>query len=339
MHPLARKKVWLAVYLPVWWLFALMVAEMVRAPGTMAWPEAIWIAAPLCTFFAFVCMAPWYVARPLLRGNAPWTRHILHHAAAAVLACVLWLGGAQVMANLLGLTTQLVPAIPLLIFVGFLLYGLSIAVHYGVLAVESSREASIQARDAELRALKAQIHPHFLFNSLNSIAALTSTNPERARDMAILLSDFLRNTLGLGERASILWRDEVELARTYLEVEKIRFGSRLHVDLDVAEACYDCQVPPLVLQPLIENAIRHGIATLIDGGTVRIAGRVEEGMLSVTVENAFDPDSPPPRRHGHGLRNVRERLGTRFGTAARLSTGSVDSQYRAEMRFPCQRAD
>src|SRR5262249_22647218 len=138
-----------------------------------------------------------------------------------------------------------------LVTFGVLLYGLAIAVHYGLLAVESSREAAVQAHDAELRALKAQIQPHFLFNSLNSIAALTSSDASKAREMAILLSDFLRRTLGLGEKTTVPLADELELTRTYLEVERVRFGKRLRVDLNVTKECEGCVVPPLVLQPLI----------------------------------------------------------------------------------------
>jgi hypothetical protein len=339
MHPLERNKIWLAVYIPVWWLLAAMVAAMLVAPGTLVWKEAAIIAVAACTVYAYVCLAPWYVARPLLRHRASFGRQATRHGGAAVLACALWLAAAQGAAAALGVGSQLAPSIPLLAGMGVLLYGLSIAVHYVLLAFEASREAAIQARDAELRALKAQVHPHFLFNCLNSIAALTSSDPPRARDMAIRLSDFLRNTLGLGEREAIRWRDELELARTYLEVEKVRFGARLRVEMAVEEECAECQVPPLVLQPLVENAIRHGIATLVEGGTVRVEGRVENGVLAVKVENRFDPESPAPRKHGHGLRNVRDRLETRFGSAARLVTAADQDCYRAEMRFPCQRTD
>ena len=156
--------------------------------------------------------------------------------------------------------------------------------------------------------------------------------------MCIHLSDFLRSTLGLGERESIPWQEELALARTYLDVEQIRFGARLRVELDVDEACTDCLVPPLVLQPLIENAVKHGIATLVEGGTIRVEGHVTDGLLEVSVENGFDPDSPTPRRHGLGLRNVRSRLETRFGGAARLTTHSGNNQFRAEMSVPCSRA-
>jgi LytS/YehU family sensor histidine kinase len=155
--------------------------------------------------------------------------------------------------------------------------------------------------------------------------------------MCVLLSDFLRNTLGLGERASIPWREELDLARTYLKVEQVRFGARLQIEMKMDEACADCQVPPLVLQPLIENAIKHGIATMVDGGTVRLEGRVADGRLAVRVENSFDPEAPSPRRHGLGLRNVRSRLETRFGDTAHLHVAAEHNRFSAEMVFPCQK--
>src|SRR5690606_3079232 len=131
-----------------------------------------------------------------------------------------------------------------------------------------------------------------------------------------------------------------------LEVERVRFGQRLQVEMDVEEACEDCRVPPLVLQPLIENAIKHGIATLVDGGTIRLEARIEDdgNTLAVTVENEFDPDAPAPRRNGLGLRNVRGRLETRFDTkaafrAAPVSHGHGPRLFRAEMAMPCDRAE
>ena len=162
------------------------------------------------------------------------------------------------------------------------------ALHYVLLAIEAARKAAVEARDAELRALKAQINPHFLFNSLNSITALTSSDPGRAREMCIRLADFLRSTLGMGERDTVAWHEELNLAQTYLDVEQIRFGSRLQVEMQTAEDCRNCRVPPLLLQPLVENSIRHGIATLTEGGTIRVQSRLHDGQLRVTVENLFD---------------------------------------------------
>src|SRR5258706_12695740 len=122
-------------------------------------------------------------------------------------------------------------------------------------AQQASREAELLARDAELRALKAQINPHFLFNSLNSITALTTVDPARAREMCIRLSDFLRNTLGLGERESIQWREELQLARPFFEAEQVGFGARLRVGLNVDEECSDCRFPPLALNRWFGNPV------------------------------------------------------------------------------------
>ena len=339
MHPIISKKAYFAAYLVVWMLLAVAVGAVLRMPGILGWREGLLLDAPLGLFYAFVCLTPWYACRSLpLRSTNP-AKLVLNHLGAAVVASAIWVGLARLIAQALGLKPGNTTETAYLVDVGLLLYLLSVALHYTLLAVEESRESEVQARDAELRALKAQINPHFLFNSLNSIAALTTVDPARAREMCIRLSDFLRNTLGLGERASISWNEELQLVRTYLDVEQVRFGGRLHVEMNVDADCADCLVPPLVLQPLIENAVKHGIATLVEGGTIKVEGHLNDGLLEVSVENAFDPDSPSPRRHGLGLRNIRSRLETRFGGAAHLTTHAGSDQFRAEMVVPCQRAE
>ncbi len=339
MHPIFDRKC-LPAYLALWMFFGVLLAGLLRMPETLTWREALMISIPLCLFYAFVCLTPWYMCRQIpARSGSAWRMAVRQNAAAIIVATAIFVQMARVIAWGLGRNPQLRPMQPELVVVGLLLYSLSVAVHYMMFAVKQSREAEVQARDAELRALKAQINPHFLFNSLNSITALTTVDPARAREMCIRLSDFLRNTLGLGEKESIAWREELQLARTYLDVEQVRFGSRLHVEMNVDEACSDCMVPPLVLQPLIENAVKHGIATLVDGGTIKVEGKVNDGLLEIRVENGFDPESPAPRRHGLGLRNVRSRLETRFGPEAKLTAHAAENQFRAEMIVPCRRAE
>jgi two-component system, LytTR family, sensor histidine kinase AlgZ len=335
MHPLFRNRRSFAAYLMLWAVIAGLLAALMSATGTVALADALLLAAPLCLFYSFLCLTPFYVCRALPPGSTPAWRLASNHGGAAILACALWIGAAEGIAATFELGSRIETVLPHLVAVGLLLYVLSVALHYAFLAVQASREAALQARDAELRALKSQINPHFLFNCLNSISALTASDPGRAREMCVRLSDFLRNTLGLGERESIPWREELELARAYLEVEQVRFGARLQVEMDVDDACAECRVPPLVLQPLIENAIKHGIATLVEGGTIRLESRILGDSLAVSVENRFDPDAPQPRRHGLGLRNVRNRLATRFGAAATMNVASADNHFRAEMMFPC----
>lgn len=339
MHPLMRNRAALTAYAAMWLVLTLLLAGLAGVPGGLSAFEAITLQGPLCLVYAFVCAAPWYVCRALPLGSTPAWRLALNHAGAATLATSLWLAAARAVGSTMDLGARLDPVMPLLAVAGALLYLMSVALHYVVIAVDESREAALQARDAELRALKSQINPHFLFNCLNSISALTTSDPGRAREMCVRLSDFLRNTLGLGEREIIPWREELELARTYLEVERVRFGARLNVEMEVEEACAECRVPALVLQPLIENAIKHGIATLVEGGTIRLASRVHNGNLAVSVENAFDPEAPAPRRYGLGLRNVRNRLETRFAGAARLTTAVNQDRFRAELILPCQKGE
>jgi two-component system, LytTR family, sensor histidine kinase AlgZ len=340
MHPIFCRKAVFAGYMLVWVVIGGLLTALLHEPGTLTLRESGELAAPLCLLYSFFCLTPWYMCRYLpLRTTNP-LKVIVEHLGAALLACGISVQLASFIASKgLHADARFHHEMPFLVAGGLLLYAVSVAVHYMQLAQQASREAELLARDAELRALKAQINPHFLFNSLNSITALTTVDPARAREMCIRLSDFLRNTLGLGERETISWREELALSRTYLDVEQVRFGARLRVEIEVDEDCAECLVPPLVLQPLIENAVKHGIATMVEGGLIRVEGHVVDGSMEVSVENDFDPDSPTPRRNGLGLRNVRSRLATRFGDAARLTAHVENNQFRAQMVVPYHRAE
>jgi len=224
-----------------------------------------------------------------------------------------------------------------------LLYLLSTGLHYAGLAAEESRaaearaaEARTLAREAELQALRLQIHPHFLFNSLHSIAALASLDGGRARDMCIRLSDFLRVSLGLGNRPMIPLGEELQLARDYLELEQVRFSDRLRVEIEIEDRCETCAVPTLLLQPLAENAVKHGIAGLVEGGTIRLEARRDGPGVVVSITNPFDADAAAPERLGMGLAQVRRRLEMRYGGEGRLDTGTAEGIYRVVVRMPCE---
>src|SRR5271154_718876 len=237
MHPIFCKKGRFAGYMLVWVIIGGLLTSLLRMPGTLTLRESAILATPLCLLYAFFCLTPWYMCRhlPLVTTNP--IKVIVQHLAAALLACGIWVKLANVIARQgIHANARFQMEVPHLVAVGLLLYTVSVALHYMYLAQQASRDAELLARDAELRALKAQINPHFLFNSLNSITALTTVDPAKAREMCIRLSDFLRTSLRLGERITIPFAEDLELARTYLSVEKVRFGNRLRVKEEIDPA-------------------------------------------------------------------------------------------------------
>ena len=347
MHPLLAGKGRITLYLLVWLLLAVMLGYLLSVTGQLPLLESQALVLPLALVYAFVCLAPWYLCRVLPLGPSQLPKLLLDHSAAAVVAALVWI----VLAKVLGLglsrffprfNERFSPQLPLLFGIGVLLYMLAVALHYVLLSLESSKEAATReqeartmAKEAELKALKAQINPHFLFNSLNSISALATVDGVRAREMCIKLSDFLRSTLSLGEKESISLRDELALAKAYLDVEQVRFGARLRVEIETSTGCDDCVVPPLFLQPLVENAVKHGIAGLVDGGTIRLQAQCLDGRLHVRIENEFDPEAPAARRHGLGLQNVRNRLRALYENQALVDTEMADHRFAVDVDLPC----
>jgi two-component system, LytTR family, sensor histidine kinase AlgZ len=347
MHPILASFRKLGLYLLGWSPLVVLVADQLKSSG-LPLHEAVALAIPLSLLYAFICLSSWWLCRlQPLRGRG-LERALTTHMAAGVVASAIWIVIARgLAAGLAGLHLLSSPHGLLMraagdIFgLGVLLYLLTVAMDYVLLAVEASRqaeareaEAQILAREAELRALKAQINPHFLFNSLHSISALTTLDPARAREMCVLLGDFLRYTLGLGEKSTIPLGDEIELVNRYLRVEKVRFGQRLEMQEDIDPEALGVRIPPLLLQPMIENAVAHGISGLPEGGWIRLRARQQQDDTEIVIENKFDSDAPPSRRNGVGLENVRRRLAACYGARAHMSVASEGDCFRVSLLLP-----
>lgn len=350
MHPILSQYRRLALYLLAWLPLAAMFAYLMAAAGGMSPKEAIALAVPLCLVYAFICLSAYYSCRATPFNRTTILKFIVTHGTGALLASGIWILVAKFLAYALSRTdsfpqvnVEMSRQIPLLFGAGVLFYLLSVDLYYVLMAVDASREAEaralqagILAREAELKALKAQVNPHFLFNSLNSISALTSSDPAKAREMCILLGDFLRRTLGLGEKSAIPLEEELSLVHSFLAVEKVRFGARINMDENIDKDAMTVAVPPLLLQPLVENAIVHGIANLVEGGRVYLGVKATKGVLSVLVENTFDPDAPPKRKSGVGLANVRQRLAARYGNQASFEVKANGDLFRVAITIPAQ---
>ena len=208
-------------------------------------------------------------------------------------------------------------------------------IYFGVHALRGRRDAELQAarataaaRTAEVRALEAQLNPHFLFNALNGIRGLVSEDPARAQAALTHLAATLRYTLAAPATDTVPLREELRVVQDYLALEAIRLEERLVVELDVEPAALGARVPPLLVQALVENAVKHGVARLPAGGRVVVRARLEAGALRLDVLNtrARDARGPAPEGSGVGLANAQERLRLLFGEAAsvRLESAAGD---------------
>ena len=349
MHPLLTRNR-LGLYLLAWVPLTATSIYVLVTRGTLSWLQATVLAMAVFLFYALLCLSAWYPCRATPLGKVSFIRLLLTHLIAAGIMSLVWTqAGAALCYAILSpekfgaIKRQFEPQVNAIFTVGVLLYLLSVAFHYVLIAMEDSRraeaqafEARVLARDAELKALKAQVNPHFLFNSLNSISALTSIDPARARDMCVLLGDFLRLTLGLGEKNLVRFSDELELLEKYLAIEKVRFGDRLRMHEEIQEDSKVCLLPPLLLQPLIENAVKHGIAGLPEGGDVRLNVQRQNGRLAILVENSWDPEAPPRRSGGRGLKNVQLRLEARYGKDASLRVNTEGQLFQVSLNLPAE---
>lgn len=350
MHPILARASRLALYLAVWIFVGLLLAALLAGPGGLRTAQALAIAIPLALTYAFVCLSAWYVARSTPIGPTGSIRLIATALTSSVISSAVWLVVARGWLELFTRGSELASARvflavrPLIFGFGVLLYLLSLAMSYLVAAFELSRqaerrglEAQVHAREAELRSLRAQIDPHFLFNSLHSISALTNADPRAARRMCVLLGDFFRDSLALGSENRITLARELQLAARFLEIEQVRFGDRLRVRVETPDDG-GVLVPPLLLQPLVENAVTHGVAHVLDGGLIAIETAIAGSVLKIVVANPCDADRPRRTGTGVGLSNVRSRLATVYGDQARVSSTETDGTWRVELTLPAERS-
>jgi signal transduction histidine kinase len=340
----------LLVHLGAWLFVGVLVTLLLNALIGMAWLPATCFALPLSVAAAPMSISGFYLSRALPLRPDTITRVGGTVLSAAVVTGALWAAvgylwwralHAFAIAGVDPGPAQQQRVTPILMVVGAMAYVVSMAIHYLIRVYERAGanerralQSEIVAREAELRALRAQIDPHFLFNSLNSISGLVGLDPARARSMCQRLGDFLRDSLTLGGVGRIALSREVALVRQYLEIEQVRFGSRLLVNASVSDAAGELPVPALLLQPLVENAVRHGIATMIDGGVVEItADRVGDRVL-IVVENPRDPEAKPRRGTGLGLDIVRRRLAAAFGDDASMVVEPSEHSCRVAITIP-----
>ena len=327
--------------------WALQLGMMSLRTGLRDSQDQLEIAAgrfAMALFGAVLCYLIYRCLRPLRQRDFRWqaiTGAMLAYAAACTHAVV----GTEVF--------EVLNPLPLLGSLGSFLYSslwwfwfyfcwttAYLALSYSITVQVQERHAAelaVKAQEAQVRALRYQINPHFLFNTLNAIAALIRDTPAKAEEMVVQLSDFFRRSLAVNPMEDLTLAQEVELQRLYLEIERTRFPARLRFEVALEGGAAEAKVPALLLQPLVENAVKHGVARSEGPTSIRVRARLDGPELEIVVENDAKAASG---RSGErvGLRNVAERLRSRFGDEASLAAGPIPGGgFRNTLRIPLSR--
>ncbi|WP_426756459.1 sensor histidine kinase [Myxococcus sp. Y35] len=342
---LTRTWAYVACQLGGWGLYALINSVLTlmapaRTPGGLA---PLWVFC-LCGVLITHLGRTWLPLRA-------WARLPVAQLAPRVLVTAVGLGLAQNVA-LLGLSVYLLRLYTLAQaslaaffisgFVWTVLMSLWLLLYFTIHAVEHARTAEVErwkleaaAKASELRFLKSQLQPHFLFNCLNSVRALISEDPARAQEVVTRLSTLLRYALSSREKETVPLAQELQVVRDYLELEGVRLESRLRVREDVEPATLGMSVPAMLMQTLVENAIKHGVAQMPEGGEVAVSARIQEGVLLLEVSNTATPAARPVDGSGVGLHNASERLRLLCGADASLHLDrTLPALTTARVRIP-----
>lgn len=320
INPFTKNRKYLYIYLSVWLLIILIQAIVLNYYQDIDLLASLTDSAVFNIILAIIGFNMWYVLRFSVRENLSTPDMIINHLLTAASMIGLWLASGYFIVAALESNQEdylefLNSSLPWRAIIGVFFYLVFILLYYISLYYEDlQQKLKIESRlnnlvkEAELNALKAQINPHFLFNSLNSISSLTMTNPDKAQEMVIKLSDFLRYSLSHNRNEKTTLRNELENTERYLDIEKVRFGKRLKYISNVEASSFEVQIPNMILQPLFENAIKHGVYNSVEEVLVELNCGIKDGFLHIRLTNDFDPEAARPKGEGIGLQNIRNRL-------------------------------
>jgi two-component system, LytTR family, sensor kinase len=308
----------------VWVDYAYTARRLAWGPARpLSWPRAFAVALIDWDLWALLAPAVIFLTERAPISRRHWLKALgVHLPASALLSMLKLIAESLLVSSILGRGQM--PITLLKLYVTYATYwaivvAARVAEQQRIVREREVRGAQLETElaKAHLEALKMQLHPHFLFNTLNTISGLMREDVEAADVMLAQLSDLLRRTLDTEGRHEVTLEEEIRWLQTYLAIQQTRYGPRLKIDVDVPTACGQALVPTLILQPLVENAIRHGFSVTPGPGAVAVRASTADSRLRLDVTDE-GPGVVVPLREGYGLRNTRSRLAAMYGGAASL---------------------
>jgi two-component system LytT family sensor kinase len=345
-HPILTNR----VRLIVWWLVWLFLALGQSLLFYFAYGSFIQISIldslVSLIIYSGIALSLWFPFRYFNSGNTSTLSLIANLVASGALSVTLW-----VLITKFLMTTVLPEqnnyaaywdaTFPYRIGTGVFIYGLTILTYYlfvslNNLSEKNVKEAKLESlvKETELKMLRSQINPHFLFNSLNSVSSLTITDPEKAREMVVKLSEFMRYALSRKDEQPVSLQNELENLRLYLDIEKVRFGDKLITEENIDSECLEFKIPVMLLQPLYENAVKHGVYESTESVKIVTQAKVIDGFVEITISNNYDAAPSMRRGTGTGLLNVTRRLELFYGNKASIKTTKENGLYTVIIYIP-----
>jgi len=346
-NPFLINRTYTITYIAAWILIAGIHATVLWLASGQELIVAVSDSLVFNVLFAGVALGLWYSIRYYDFNKSGFLEQLLNHLLIALIVLGVWLGSGYLILNGIWLDHAdyhvfLVDSLTWRGLSGLSFYFLIILIYYLYMNSEDrkdriSKESSLklQVKEAEIERLKAQINPHFLFNSLNSVSSLITSQPEQAREMLVRLSGFLRYALETRHNNITSFASEIENIRYYLEIEKARFGKRLQFDFIVPEECLKLTIPHMILQPLVENSIKHGVYESSEPVKIELKASCRGGeTLMVEISNDYDPETPPRKGKGIGLINTRNRLFLAYNCENCLTVERTKNRFSIIMTIP-----
>jgi len=295
--------------------------------------------------FALLGLSLWYIVGYAKTNRKNLINNIINQMTSWIVLLFIWIGLALVFVNVFSENRAYIEfvnrSIPWRMISGTFYYFILVLIYYLIIYYQNLNEKQVNEeklrgmiRETEIKLLKSQINPHFLFNSLNSISSLTISDPKRARQMIIKLSDYLRYTVSADKKKLLPLEKEIENAKRYLEIEKVRFGEKLQFHFEIDPQCSPQLIPPMILQPLFENTIKHGVYESREPIEVQTSCTKHIDRFEIVITNNFDPEALPRRGTGTGLGNIRERLGLIYGNKELLKTEKKEAAFIVQLLIP-----
>lgn len=347
MHPVFSSNRGLQAIIVLWLALSFLLAFIVTEYSQLRLADGLLLFTPWYFILLFFCLSNFYICEILPLDTTRTPQLLGAQAAVSAATVLIWMTLGYFWAKhgphdgIDSSRAVFESSMYINAALGICLYIIWIIVHYTWLAAKGNEEDNSEKlrqklliSQIELQVVRATLHPHFLYNSLNMLANLSLAAPEKIHSLCVQMSDFLRYSVNYAKKDTVTVSEELAHIQNYLNIEQERFGDKLALEYSVDDGAGGESIIPLILFPLVENSIKHGIDSSLDGGFIKLEIRKQDTLLIFEITNSFDPLGIKPRSTGLGQQSLQKRIMTHYGAAAKMNIHKEDSLYRVTLTLP-----